>query len=147
MATFNYEIIISAPIQKVWDLLWSPETYPEWTQFFMAGSQFKSDWLVDGTTYFLDARENGMISTIKSLNEPTEVIFSHLGMVKNGVVDTTTVNTLEWSGAEEKYFLREIDSNTTELRAEVHSTRDMESMMDKGFNQGFEVLRKLAEEN
>ena len=48
METKNYEIHINAPIQKVWDLLWNPETYPIWTQFFMPGSQIKSDWEIGG---------------------------------------------------------------------------------------------------
>lgn len=145
MATFNYEIIINAPIQKVWDLLWGEETYGEWTQFFSAGSQFKTDWEVGGETYFMDSEGNGMFSTIRSVNEPEEVIFSHLGMVRNGEVDTATINQLEWSGAEEKYFLREIGPNTMELRAEVHATGEMEGMMNRGFNEGFKVLKNLAE--
>lgn len=146
MATFNYEIIINAPMQKVWDLLWDEKTYGEWTQFFAAGSQFKTDWKVGGETFFTDAEGNGMFSTIRSLNEPIEVIFSHLGMVRNGEVDTATVNQLEWSGAEEKYFLRETAPDTTELRAEVHATGEMEDMMNRGFNEGFKVLKKLAEQ-
>lgn len=146
MATFNYEIIINAPMQKVWNLLWDEKTYGEWTQFFSAGSQFKSDWKVGGETFFTDAEGNGMFSTIRSLKEPIEVIFSHLGMVRNGEVDTATVNQLEWSGAEEKYFLRETAPDTTELRAEVHATGEMEDMMNRGFSEGFKVLKKLAEQ-
>lgn len=146
MATFNYEIIINAPIQKVWDLLWDDKTYGEWTQFFAPGSRFKTDWKIGGETFFTDSEGNGMFSTIKSMNEPKEVIFSHLGMVRNGEVDAATINQLEWSGAEEKYFLREIDANSTELRAEAHATAEMEGMMNRGFNEGFKVLKKLAEQ-
>ncbi|AYO57870.1 ATPase [Chryseobacterium sp. 6424] len=145
MATFNYEIIIKAPRQKIWDLLWNPETYKEWKQFFAPGSQFRSDWEVNGETFFLNAEGSGLYSTIKSLHEPAEVVFSHLGMVREGRVDTATVNQLEWSGAEEKYFLREIDSQTTELRAIIHTTRDIENMMNEGFSKGFEYLKTLAE--
>ncbi len=145
METLNYEITINAPIQKVWDLLWNQESYPQWTQFFMEGSQFKTDWEINGKTYFLDANGNGMISTIISLAEPNEVVFSHLGMFKDGEEDTKSKEVLEWSGAQEKYFLRKIDENTTELRAIVHSSKDMEECMNKGFIQGFEILKKLAE--
>lgn len=145
MATLNYEIIIQAPTQKVWDLLWDDKTYPQWTQYFSPDSKFQTDWKIGGRTFFLDGDDNGMYSTIKSLTEPTEVIFSHLGMVKNGEVDTATINQLEWSGAEEKYFLREMNPNTTELRAEVHTTGEMENMMNDGFRRGFEFLKKLAE--
>ncbi|MDN3606872.1 SRPBCC family protein [Kaistella yonginensis] len=145
METLNYEIQINAPIQKVWDLLWSPESYSLWTQFFASGSMMKSDWKIGGKTYFTNEEGEGMVSTIKSLNEPFEVIFSHLGLVKNGVEDTETKEVKEWSGAEEKYFLRAIDENITELRAIVHSDGAHKVEMTKGFNRGFELLKNLAE--
>ena len=147
METLNYEKVIHAPIQKVWDLLWNQETYPEWTKFFMEGSQLKTDWKINGKTYFVDAEGNGMVSTIKTLNEPFEVIFSHLGTFKNGVEDTESKSIQEWSGAEEKYFLRAIDENTTELRAITHADKNSLDFMNTGFNQGFEIIKNLAEKN
>ena len=88
METLNYEKVIHAPIQKVWNLLWNEKTYPEWTKFFMEDSQMKTDWTINGKTFFLNAKGNGMVSTIKTLNEPFEVVFSHLGTFKDGVEDT-----------------------------------------------------------
>lgn len=145
METLNYEILIHAPIQKVWDLLWNEKTYPEWTKFFMEGSQLKTDWKINGKTYFLDAEGNGMVSTIKSIDEPTEIIFSHLGTFKDGVEDTKSREVEEWSGAEEKYFLREIDEYMTELRVIMHTSKEYEDMMNNGFNKGLELLKNIAE--
>ena len=145
METKNYEIHINAPILKVWDLLWNPETYPIWTQFFMPGSQMKSDWEIGGKTYFIDKAGDGMVSTIESLDEPNEVIFKHLGTLKDGVEDIESKEVKEWSGAEEKYFLRAIDENTTEVRAITHIDGDHEEYMNNGFNQGFAMLKSLAE--
>ncbi|ROI09983.1 SRPBCC domain-containing protein [Chryseobacterium sp. H3056] len=145
METLNYEMYINAPIQDVWNLLWNEETYQQWTQFFAEGSQFKSDWKVGGKTYFTDKSGDGMVSTIVSLNEPTEVVFSHLGTYKNGVEDTQSRDVKQWSGTEEKYFLRAVDDNTTELRAIVHADENLVDMMNTGFNKGFELLKKIAE--
>lgn len=145
METLNYEIHINAPIQKVWDLLWNPVNYGEWTKFFSPDSHMKTDWTIGGRTYFTDSSGDGMVSTIKSLNEPTEVVFSHLGVIKNGIEDTESKEVKDWSGAEEQYFLRAIDENTTELRAIVHVYSEYEDMMNKGFIKGFEVLKNRAE--
>lgn len=145
METLDYEIEINAPIQKVWDLLWNPETYSIWTQFFAPGSQMKSDWKIGGKTYFTDKAGHGMVSTILSLNEPFEVVFVHLGTVKDGVEDTESREVKDWNGAEEKYFLRAIDENTTELRASTHIYGDYEEFMNNGFKQGFAMLKNLAE--
>lgn len=146
METLSYQIEIKAPIQKVWDLLWNEETYKEWTQFFAPGSQFKTDWQIDGKTYFVDASGNGMVSTIKSLNEPNELIFSHLGFIKDGIEDTKSKEIMEWSGAQEKYFLREVDG-VTHLHTEVQTDKNWEADMNRGFTKGFELLKSLAESN
>ncbi|WHF52856.1 SRPBCC domain-containing protein [Chryseobacterium gotjawalense] len=145
METLDYEIHINAPIQKVWDLLWNPETYPIWTQFFAPDSQMKSDWKVGGKTYFTNQKGEGMVSTIESLDEPNEVVFKHLGIVKDGVEDTYTKDVKDWSGAEEKYFLRAVDENMTQLRASLHTSNENEDLMNKGFKEGFAMLKKLAE--
>lgn len=145
METLNYEIQINASVQTVWDLLWNPETYSQWTQFFTLGSTIKTDWEIGGKTYFLDQFGNGMVSTILNLDRPNEVIFSHLGSVKNGVEDTESRDVKEWSGAQEKYFLRTIDSNTTELRAIVHVNDEYQDYMNEGFNKGFQLLKEIAE--
>src|SRR5690606_22976023 len=112
-------------------------------QFFAPDSQIKTDWEIGGKTYFVDKAGDGMVSTIESLNEPNEVVFRHLGMIKNGVEDTESRDVKEWSGAEEKYFLRSIDENTTEVRAVTHINGEYEELMNNGFKQGFEILKKL----
>jgi uncharacterized protein YndB with AHSA1/START domain len=145
MKTLDFQITINSPAQKVWDILFGKETYGEWTQFFMPGSQMKTDWQINGKTYFVDANGDGMVSTIKTLNEPHEVIFSHLGFTKDGVEDTSSKEIMEWSGAQEKYFLREVDG-ITHLRAEVQIDKNWEEVMNNGFTKGFEVVKKLAEE-
>lgn len=146
MVTLEYQININAPAQKVWDILFGKETYNQWTKFFSPGSQMTTDWQIDGKTYFTDAKGDGMVSTIKSLNEPYEVIFSHLGMVMNGVEDTKSKEVIEWSGAQEKYFLTEKDG-FTELRAELQTDKNWEADMNNGFTKGFEVVKTLAEKS
>lgn len=119
METLSYETVIDAPKQKVWDILWNPETYSEWTKYFGAGSVMKSDWKVGGKTYFLNAQGEGMVSTIDSMDEPNQIVFKHLGMVdKDGHEDTQSKEVMEWNGSFEKYFLIDFDGKT-KLHAEV----------------------------
>lgn len=147
MVTLEYQVEINASLDKVWDLLWNEKTYPEWTQFFMQGSQLKTDWKINGKTYFLDAENNGIVGTIKSMNEPHEIIFSHLGTFKNGVEDTKSRDVVEWSGYEEKYFLRDIGNYQTELRAVFHTENDQKEFMESAFAKGFALIKNLAEKS
>ncbi|REC79949.1 SRPBCC domain-containing protein [Chryseobacterium elymi] len=145
METLSYEIIINAPLQKVWDVLWNPDTYTEWTQFFGSGSKMKSDWKVGGKTYFVNAEGEGMVSTIDSLDEPNQIIFKHLGMVdKEGNEDTQSKEIMEWSGCFEKYILIDLEGKT-KLHVEVQVEKEWEEHMDTGFKQGLEVVKNLAE--
>ncbi|GEN71649.1 SRPBCC family protein [Chryseobacterium lathyri] len=145
METLSYELVIDAPSQKVWDVLWNPDTYTEWTKFFGSGSKMKSDWKVGGKTYFVNAEGAGMVSTIDSLDEPNQIVFKHLGMVdKEGNEDTQSKEVMEWSGCFEKYILIDLEGKT-KLHVEVQVEKEWKDDMDKGFTQGLEVVKNLAE--
>nr|WP_315035355.1 SRPBCC domain-containing protein [uncultured Chryseobacterium sp.] len=145
METLSYETIIDAPLQKVWDILWGPETYREWTQYFGPGSIMKSDWKVGGKTYFVNAEGEGMVSTIDSLNEPHQVVFKHLGMVdKEGNEDIHSKEVMEWSGCFEKYFLIDFDGKT-KLHTEVQVDKQWQDHLNMGFTKGLIVVKSLAE--
>ncbi|AZA76942.1 SRPBCC domain-containing protein [Chryseobacterium sp. G0186] len=145
METLSYETIIDAPMQKVWDILWSHETYSEWTKYFGTGSSMKSDWKIGGRTYFINAEGEGMVSTIDSLDEPNQIVFKHLGMVdKDGHEDTQSKEVMEWSGCFEKYFLIDFDGKT-KLHVEVQIDKLWEDDMNSGFTKGLIVVKSLAE--
>ncbi|WP_312902315.1 SRPBCC family protein [Chryseobacterium taichungense] len=145
METLSYEMIINAPKQKVWDVLWNENTYSEWTQFFSPGSVMKSDWKVGGKTYFVNAEGEGMVSTIDSMEEPDQIIFKHLGMVdKDGNEDTESMPVKQWSGCFEKYILIDFGGKT-KLHVEVQTEKEWQDHINTGFTQGLEVIKNLAE--
>ncbi len=137
---------INAPAQKVWDVLWSEDTYPQWTKAFNPGgvSTVKSDWKIGGKTIFGDAKGNGILSTIKSKNEPYELVFEHLGEIVEGKEDTTSERVKSWAGSLEGYHLTENEGITT-LKATIESVDEWAEMLTKGFTKGLEVVREVAE--
>lgn len=145
METVEYSVLLHATKEKVWEKLWNEECYAKWTQFFDRQFYIKSDWKVDGKTYFLKDDKNGMVSTISSLDQPNEIIFQHLGTLIDGVEDIHSANVVEWSGTEEKYFLRGVEAEVTELYVIVHIYKYQRARMDEGFQKGFEVLKDLCE--
>lgn len=147
MKTIEFTKEIKAPAQKVWDTLWNETTYTQWTSAFNpeGGSTMQSDWEVGGKTFFLDGKGNGMISTIKTKEEPFAIVFEHLGMVTDGKEDTTSEEVKGWAGALEEYHLLE-NGGTTILKASVQISEEWEEMMNNGFTQGLEVVRKLSEQ-
>lgn len=145
METLKYQIEIEAPAEKVWDVLWDEKTYSQWTHYFSPGSVMKTDWKVGGKTYFTEASgNNGMVSTIQSIEKPKQLIFKHLGELINGIEDVDSEKVKNWNGSLEAYHLTENDGKTT-LKIEVDVDTSYKDMMDKGFSKGLEVIKNLSE--
>ena len=149
MKTLEFRKEINAPAQKVWDALWNEATYPQWTAYFNpdpdSGTVMQSDWKQGGRTLFLDTKGHGMVSTIKTLNEPYDVVFEHLGEVIDGKEDTTSEKVKSWAGSLEEYHLSE-NNGTTTLIASVQTAEEWAGMMDEGFNKGLEIVKKISEQ-
>lgn len=145
MKRLKFSKEINAPVQKVWDILWTTDTYGKWTRFFTDGSRMESDWQVGGRTVFLDPDNNGMIATITELDVPRKVYFSHQGQIIKGVEDTTSDEVKAFAGAMEKYDLEEKDG-ITYLEMSVEVFEDFEQMMINGFTKGIAEVKRLAEE-
>lgn len=145
MKDLAYSIVIDAPLEKVWETLWNDASYRKWTSHFNPGSYMESDWKVGGKTLFLDAQRNGMISTIKVLEPPKLVVFSHYGVLNEGEEDTTSESVKAIAGAIEKYELQP-DNGGTLLKATVQTEAAFEQMMNNGFNKGLQEVKTLAEQ-
>ena len=143
MITLTYHQEINAPAEKVWDVLWNKETYPVWTRPFSEVSTMTSDWKVGGQTSFTDGKNNGMLSTILSMNQPNEIIFKHLGELKDGK-PTLFHEGDSFEGSLEKYILTE-HNGVTQLTASVDILPQYKEMMDNGFNSGLQVVKQLSE--
>ncbi len=146
MITLTFEKYINAPAQKVWQVLWNEDSYRQWTEAFMPGSRMVSDWKPGGKTYFLSPEDDGMVATIESLNEPYEVVFRQLGEVNKGVEDTTSEKVQAYNGSYEKYFLTEVGGQTR-LVGTVDTLEEYKHIMERGFTQGFEIVKRLSENN
>lgn len=89
----------------------SKETYKEWTKSFNPTSnntsRFEGDWSEGSKMLFLGTddkgHEVGMVSRIAK-NIPYEFIsIEHLGIVKDGMEDTTSEEATSWAPAFENY--------------------------------------------
>ena len=106
MEKLHYDIAINATPEKVWKVLWTDQTYREWTSAFSEGSHAKTDWKEGSKVLFLDGTGQGMVSKIAA-NRPNEFMsFEHLGEIRDGNEDTTSEKVKEWAGAHENYTLK-----------------------------------------
>jgi len=148
MQKIHESIYIHAPREKVWNTMLDKDTYSKWTKEFNATSRFEGDWSEGSKILFLgtdeDGEEGGMVSRIAK-NRPYEYIsIEHLGMVENGVEDTTSEKVKKWTPAFENYSFTEKDGGT-QLTIDVDVADEYKTMFEDMWPKALEALKKLTE--
>jgi hypothetical protein len=150
MQKLHFSIIINAPKEKVWHTMLEDKTYREWTTAFNRGSYYKGDWSKGSKILFLGPDpetgiEGGMVSRIVE-NKPYEYIsIKHLGIVKNGVEDTTSEEAKKWAPAFENYTFREKDS-ATEVLVDMDIDEKEAETFNKMWPDALQRLKAIAEQ-
>jgi uncharacterized protein YndB with AHSA1/START domain len=139
---------INAPKEKVWQSVIGKDTYPQWTEAFSPGSHFVGDWSAGSKILFLGPDDKGqmggMVSRIAE-NRPHDYIsIEHLGMVKNGVEDTTSDEVKAWTPAFENYTFDERDG-TTEFKVDMDSPEEYAESFKEMWGNALDKLKALAE--
>lgn len=139
MEKINYSIKIKASSETVWNILWGEESYKDQTSVFTEGSTVVTNWEEGSKVLFLDGKGSGMVSKIEKKINNEFMSFEHLGMMKDGIEDTTSEAVKEWSGAHENYTLA--DSNGgTKLTVEMDTNEEF-------YNYFKEIWPKALDKN
>ncbi len=145
MERHTFDIVIDAPRETVWDILWSKDTYPQWTSVFSPGSRAETTWQQGSKVLFVDGSNEGMVATVAE-NRPHEFMsFKHLGMVKDGVEDFDSAQVRQWAGAQENYSLR-TENGKTRLTVEMDITPEHEEYFVKTWPLALQKVKQLAEQ-
>lgn len=151
MQKLHYSISINAPVKKVWDTMLQDETYRQWTSAFSEGGYYKGSWDKGAKILFIGpdpetGEEGGMVSRIAE-NRPYEYVsIEHIGIVKDGIEDTTSEEAKKWTPAYENYTFTEKDGITT-LEIEMDSLEEYAGMFNEMWPKGLQKLKELAESN
>ena len=148
MQKIYFSIDINAPREKVWDVMLSDATYRIWTGAFSKGSYFKGNWEEGSKILFLGPSENGteggMVSKIRENRLHYFISIEHMGIVKDGVEDTTSDEARKWAPAYENYSFKEKDGGT-ELTVEMDIEDEYKEEFEKMWPKALEALKELAE--
>ncbi len=144
----QYKISINAPVEKVWHSMLDDAPYREWTTTFCKGSYFEGTWEKGSKMLFLGPDESGkmggMISYVEE-NRPKEFVsVKHVGMVKNGVEDTTSDEVKAWTPAYENYTFKPM-GDTTEVVVDIDIAENYAEEFDKMWPAALQKLKEIAE--
>ncbi|MFO7526554.1 MAG: SRPBCC domain-containing protein [Ignavibacteriaceae bacterium] len=149
MKKLNFSIVINAPKEKVWNTMLGDATYREWTTAFNEGSYYKGDWSKGSKIVFLGpnpetGKEGGMVSRIAENKLYEFVSIEHLGIINDGVEDTTSDEVKKWTPAFENYTFKE-KNGTTEVIVEMDFHADYKEMFEGMWPKALQKLKELAE--
>lgn len=85
-----------------------------------------------------------MVSRIAE-NRPYKFLsIEHMGIVQNGVEDTTSSEARKWTPAYENYTLKEVDDETTEVIIEMDTQEGMVEEFSRMWPEALKKLKKGA---
>lgn len=125
------------------------EPYREWTAVMNPGSYYKGSWEQGSKILFLGpdpqtGKEGGMVSRIAE-NKPYEFVsIEHVGLINDGVEDTTSEETKKWTPAYENYTFIEKDG-ATEVAVDVNIADDYVDMFKESWPPALQKLKEVAE--
>lgn len=149
MFTWHFSVIINAPVEKVWDIMISPEWYRARTApFNPAWSWFEWDWNKWSMIRFLWPHPHhpekiwGMLSEIEDNRRYEYIGIKHIGEIHDWVVVTKE----PLVDAYERYSFNEVEGVTT-LKIEINFNMNEESAkyMSEAWPKALKVLKDLAE--
>ncbi|MGL3001111.1 SRPBCC domain-containing protein [Flavobacterium sp. RSSB_23] len=144
METLHFSILIQAPKEKIWAVLWDDATYRQWTSAFCEGTYAVSDWEEGSKIHFLSPTGEGMNSLIQTKQEYEYMAFKHLGELKNFQEMPIDEATQVWTGAMETYRL----TTTTDgvlLETTMDCLAQYQQYFEDTFPKGLTIVKQLSE--
>lgn len=84
MKDLQFGIDIAAPAARVWDCMFDPLAYRDWTRAFAEGSYFEGQWEAGGRLRFLDPQGFGMEAVVDEAVKPEKLSLRLVGEIKDG---------------------------------------------------------------
>ena len=145
MQKLDFEIAIAAPRARVWDTMIAPDTYRQWTSAFAEGSDFAGSWDEGAEIRFIGPNGDGMFSEIAENRRHEVISIRHLGMIENGVVDTTSEKVRAWTPAYETYRFADAGAGGCRLSVSVDMADEYAQHMRDTFPKALALLKGLCE--
>ncbi|AZI32510.1 SRPBCC domain-containing protein [Kaistella carnis] len=140
MKQLVFKTQINATPEKVWDVLFTQDSYRKWSSAMNEGTYFEGNWEEGTIMKFLDPKNNGMYNLIEK-NIPNKTLkMKHLGWILEGELSPQ-----DWEESTVTYHLENNEYGTL-LTAEVISLDEFVDFFNSKYPKNFELIKKLAEE-
>jgi uncharacterized protein YndB with AHSA1/START domain len=151
MKKLHFETKINAPVEKVYKTMLDESTYKEWTSAFSpdGSGYFKGSWEKGSKIFFIGTdpetgKEGGMVCRIAENNPNEFVSIEYVGILNDGVEDTTSDEAKKWTPGFENYTFKE-ENGITELQIDIDTADELAEEFEKMWPKALEKLKEIAE--
>jgi hypothetical protein len=145
MKRIQFTTTINAPVPTVWRFMIGPDSYKRWASAFAEGTYFEGSWEQGAKIKFLSPPSgDGMVAEIAQNRKNEFISIRHLGLISNGVEDTTSESVRAWAPAYENYTFISI-AEGTKLVIDMEVFGDWEQYMNEAWPKALALLKQLSE--
>jgi uncharacterized protein YndB with AHSA1/START domain len=146
MTTLHFDIRIAAPRERVWRCMLFTPTYERWTVHFGEGSRYEGSWDEGSTIRSGGPNGEGMLSQIAEHRPAEYLSICHVGLIHNGVPDTTSETVRAWMPCFENYRFADDDGSGTRVRVDCDVFGPYEDWMNETWPQALQALKAICED-
>lgn len=144
MKDLQFGTRIAAPVARVWDCMFDPIAYRDWTRAFAEGSYFEGVWAAGRRLRFLDPRGFGMEAIVDACVPHEWLSLRLVGEIRDGkpVADSR----LHREPAHERYVFDAAPGGGTQLVVHLQSWDDgFTDFLTDSWPKALQRLKALAE--
>jgi len=121
-----------------------PEGYKAWTAAFCEGSYYTGSWEQGARIQFRAPSGDGMTAVIAENKAHEFVSIRHLGVIENGVEDTTSDKARAWTPAHENYRFADVPGGCR-VTVTLDTPEAYEQYMLETYPKALALLKELCE--
>jgi len=122
MKDLQFSIDIAAPAARVWDCMFDPLAYRDWTRAFAEGSTYQGVWAAGHRLNFLDPRGFGMEAIVDECVPHQRLSLRLVSEIRDG--KPLADSRLNREPAHERYVFSALPSGGTHLVIQLQSWDD-----------------------
>jgi hypothetical protein len=121
MEKVQFNIVINAPVEQVFNTMFGKETYRQWTSVFNASSDYEGSWAQDEKILFVgtnkEGKKEGMVGIVKQFIPNNFVAVEYTGFLDGDKQITEGPDMGEWCLMYENYSFTSVGDETTVMVA------------------------------
>lgn len=142
----HFEVEIEAPRAVVWDAMLGGDTYRDWTSAFGEGGYYEGSWEKGKRIRFLGpGGSGGMVSEIAENRAHEYLSIHHLGIINEGLEDTTSDAARDWAQVYENYTFSDAGTGFTRVEVDTETPSDHAEAFREMWPRGLARLKEIAE--